>query len=390
MADIKKRFLGLNEPLLGNEEVKIVTKCIKSNWISSAGSLIDNFEKKISNYTGAKYAVACSNATSALQISLKILGVKKNDEVIVPTLTFISSVNAIVLNGASPIFMDVDDFHNIDADKTVNFLKENTFFKNGYTFNKHSKKRIKALIIVHVWGNAANLYKLLKFCKKKNIDIVEDAAESLGTKYSVSSLKNKHTGTLGRVGCISFNGNKIITTGGGGVLLTNEKKLNRLARYYFNQAKDDTIKSIHNDIGFNYRISNMQAALGIAQLKKINFFIQKKKVIRKTYQKLIKKLNNFTLEKSPDYSSNNNWMNVVRFKKSNKLNTENLVKYFYKHKIQVRPIWFLNHMQKPYKAYEKYKITNAKKIIDSCLCLPSSSNLKILEIKKICKLLENF
>ena len=315
---------------------------------------------------------------------------KKNDEVLVPTLTFISSVNAIVLNGASPIFMDVDDFHNIDADKTINFLKENTFFKNGYTFNKRSKKRIKALIIVHVWGNAANLYKLLKFCKKKNIDIVEDAAESLGTKYSVSSLKNKHTGTLGRVGCISFNGNKIITTGGGGMLLTNEKKLNKLARYYFNQAKDDTVKSIHNDIGFNYRISNIQAALGIAQLKKINFFIQKKKMIRKTYQKLINKLDNFTLEKSPDYSLNNNWMNVVKFKRSNKLNTENLVKYFYKHKIQVRPIWFLNHMQKPYKVYEKYKITNAKKIIDNCLCLPSSSNLKILEIKKICKLLESF
>lgn len=390
MTALKKRFLGLNEPLLGNEEVKIVTKCIKSNWISSAGSLIDNFEKKISNYTGAKYAVACSNATSALQISLKIIDVKKKDEVLVPTLTFISSVNAIVLNGASPIFMDVDDFHNIDADKTINFLKENTFFKNGYTFNKRSKKRIKALIIVHVWGNAANLYKLLKFCKKKNIDIVEDAAESLGTKYSISSLKNKHTGTLGRVGCISFNGNKIITTGGGGMLLTNEKKLNRLARYYFNQAKDDTVKSIHNDIGFNYRISNMQAALGIAQLKKINFFIKKKKMIRKTYQRLINKLDNFTLEKTPDYSFNNNWMNVVKFKRSNKLNTENLVKYFYKHKIQVRPIWFLNHKQKPYKAYEKYKITNAKKIIDNCLCLPSSSNLKILEIKKICKLLENF
>ena len=272
-----KNIIQLNIPNLKGNEKRYIQNCIITNWISTSGKYIGKFEKKLCEFTKSKNAIACINGTAALQISLKIVGVKNEDEVIVPTLTFIAPVNAIKYNNAIPVFMDADQTHNLDINKTIDFIKNNTFFKKRFSYNKKSKRRISALIPVHVWGNAVNLEKLISLCKKKNIKIVEDASESLGTFYTEGKLKGKHTGTVGDVGCISFNGNKIITTGGGGVILTNNNSYAKKARYLISQAKNDTLNFVHNEIGYNFKLTNIHAAIGLGQLEKIDYYLKKKK-----------------------------------------------------------------------------------------------------------------
>ena len=257
----------LSEPYLGKAEISTVTKTIKDNWISTAGSNISKFENKISNYTKSKYCIACNSGTSALHIALKVLGVNKKHEVIAPSITFIATINAIRYNDASPIFMDVDNSFNIDEDKTINFLEQNTKIVNGQCVNKKTKKVIKVVIIAHIWGGGAKFKKLIAICKKKKIKILEDAAESLGTFYK-KYLKNKHTGTIGNIGILSFNGNKIITTGAGGMILTNNKSLEKKCRYLINQAKNNEF-FLHNKIGYNYRMASLNASLGIPQINNI-------------------------------------------------------------------------------------------------------------------------
>ncbi len=318
----KNKFkISLNEPNLIGNEWKYVKKCLDTNWVSTAGKFVKLFEKKICKFTKSKYAVCCINGTSALHISLKIAGVKSNDEVIVPSLTFIAPVNAIRYNNAYPIFFDSDNYFNLDVLKLVKFLDKNTFLKKGFCYNKKTKRRISAIIPVHVWGNGADIKNLLKACKKRNIKIVEDASESLGTFYKKKYLKNrKHTGTVGDVGCISFNGNKIITSGGGGVIITNNKKIAKKADYLINQAKDNSFKFIHNEIGYNYKLTNIQAALGFAQLENIEYFLKKKKEIYSYYKKKINNHKLFKIVETPKYSQNNNWITILHIKKILKIN----------------------------------------------------------------------
>ncbi len=210
--------IPLSVPSLKGNEWEYVKECLDTEWVSSAGKYVDLFEQKIAEYTDAKYAVACVNGTSALQVSLRLASVQPGDEVIVPTLTFIAPVNAIAYNGATPVFMDADEYYNIDSEKTIEFIKNETVFKNGFTFNKNTNKKISAIIPVHVWGNACWFDDLEDLCLERNITTVEDASESLGTLYNEGVYKGKHAGTIGKLGCLSFNGNKIITTGGGGMI----------------------------------------------------------------------------------------------------------------------------------------------------------------------------
>ena len=231
--------IPLSVPSLRGNEAKYLNDCVEKEWVSSAGDFVNQFENKISDYTGSKFSVACVNGTSALQIALRLAGVKNGDEVIVPSLTFISSVNAISYNNASPVFMDSDEYFNIDALKTIDFITNKTRFTDGNTYNLVTGKKISAIIPVHVWGNACWLDDLHKICIEKNITIIEDAAESLGTKYLEGAFKGKHTGTVGELGCLSFNGNKIITSGGGGMLLTDNESLAIKAKHLTTQAKLD-------------------------------------------------------------------------------------------------------------------------------------------------------
>ncbi len=376
--------IPLSVPSIKGNEWKYLKECLDTEWISSAGKYVDLFEKNISEYTGSKYAIACVNGTSAIQISLQLAGVCPGDEVIVPTLTFIAPVNAIAYNGAIPIFMDADKYYNIDIEKTIHFINKETYFKNGYSYNKSSKNKISAIVPVHVWGNGCLLDELVAICNERNIQIVEDASESLGTSYSEGTYSDNHTGTIGKFGCISFNGNKIISTGGGGMILTDDSMLAEKAKYLTTQAKDDEIKYIHNSIGYNFRLTNIQAALGVAQLESLPEFLIKKKKIFRYYSDGIKEIEGLLIADVPSYCENNHWLNLLQIKKDIYIDDRNhIFSKFEKNNIQTRPVWFLNHMQLPYKNNQNYKIENAINLIENSLCLPSSTNLKTNDMDRV-------
>ena len=378
--------IPLSVPIINGNELEYIKECLDTEWVSSAGKYVDLFEENISKYTNSKFTVASVNGTSALQVSLRLAGVMPDDEVIIPTLTFIAPVNAISYNYAKPIFMDVDNYYNIDSEKTIDFIKNETFFKNGFTYNKVTNKKISALVPVHIWGNAVWLDELVDICNERNIRIVEDASESLGTFYSKGNYKEKHSGTIGDIGCISFNGNKIITTGGGGMILTENEKTAEKARYLTTQAKDDPLRYIHNDIGYNFRLTNIQAALGVAQLEQLPKFLERNNNNYIRYNELLKELDGLVLAKVPNYARNNHWMNLLQIEsKVNDLNIEQIMKKLSREGIETRPVWELNHKQRPYLDCQTYYIDNAEKIHKESLCLPSGSNLRDKDIQLIIK-----
>ena len=377
-------MIPLSAPSLKGNEWKYVKECIDTEWVSSAGKYVELFEKNIAEYTGSKYAIACVNGTAAIQVSLRLADVKPGDEVIVPTLTFIAPINAIAYNNATPVFMDADNYYNFDIEKTIEFIKNETIFKNGFTYNKATNKKISAILPVHMWGNACELDAIIGLCENRNIVVVEDASESLGTFYNEGKYKGKHTGAIGKLGCISFNGNKIITTGGGGMILTDDIALAEKAKYLTTQAKDDSIRYVHDEIGYNFRLTNIQAALGMAQLEQLPKILKRKKEIYDFYHKEIEKIDGLSLSKVPDYADNNHWLNLLQIDNSNySEDREELMKRLEDNGIQTRPVWKLNHEQKPYKEYQNYKNENANKLVAKSLCLPSSSNLTNENIEKI-------
>tara|TARA_Y100001935_G_scaffold199624_1_gene167883 strand:- start:2533 stop:3681 length:1149 start_codon:yes stop_codon:yes gene_type:complete len=366
--------IPLSEPSFKGNEWKYVKECLDDGWVSSAGKYVNLFEEKISNYTKSKYSVACVNGTAALQIALKLVGVRYDDEVIAPTLTFIAPINAISYCNAKPVFMDCDNYYNIDTEKIINFINEETVFKNGFTFNKRTNKRIKAIVFVHVWGNACTFNSIIDLCRNRNISIVEDSSESLGTFYK-NRHNGNHTGLIGDIGCISFNGNKIITTGGGGMLVTNNSSFAEKAKYLTTQAKDDPIYYRHDEVGYNFRLTNIQAALGVAQLEQLPYTLKRKKEIYNFYNDNINQIDGLSLAGVPKYANNNHWLNLLQISNSNSNSRDLLMSKLDKNGIISRPVWMLNHLQTPYKNCESYKIENAKKLVTNSLCLPSSSTL---------------
>ena len=382
--------IPLSVPSIQGNEWQYIKECLDTEWVSSAGKYVDLFEHKVAEYTGAKYAVSCVNGTSALQIALRLAGVQLGDEVIVPTLTFIAPVNAVRYNGAEPIFMDADEFYNIDAEKTVEFITKETVFKDGFTYNKCTNSRVMAIIPVNVFGNAAWLDELIPLCGERNIAVVEDASESLGTVYITGGYKARHTGTIGKLGCLSFNGNKIITTGGGGMILTNDEALANKARYLTTQARDDPVSYIHHEIGYNFRLTNIQAALGVAQLEQLPKFLERKKEIFQQYQTAFNGLNGLTIANVPDYADNNHWMNLLQIDSAVcGQDREALMKRLEGNRIQSRPVWALNHLQKPYQDCHNYKVERAVELVANSLCLPSGSSLTDDEIKIVITQLTN-
>jgi len=380
--------IPLSIPSIKGKEWEYIKECLDTEWVSSAGKYVNLFEQKIAEYTGAKHAVACVNGTSALHVSLKLAGVDLGDEVIVPALTFIAPVNAIAYNGATPVFMDADEYYNVDAEKTIEFINKETIFNKGCTFNKTSKKRISAIVPVHVWGNACWLDELISICKERNISIIEDASESLGTVYNAGQYSGKQAGTIGKLGCLSFNGNKIITTGGGGMILTDDDRLAEKARYLTTQAKDDRLRYIHHEIGYNFRLTNIQAALGVAQLEQLPGFLERKREIYRQYKDTFQDIEGLTIPNVPDYADNNHWMNLMQINSNiYGKDSETLMQTLEENQIQTRPVWRLNHEQKPYKDCQYYKIERAEKLVKNSLCLPSSSNFSNENLNKIVSVL---
>ncbi|MBK9306935.1 MAG: LegC family aminotransferase [Nitrospira sp.] len=369
-------MIPLSVPSLKGNELKYVKECLDTEWVSSAGTYVERFESNLASFVHAPNAVACVNGTAALQVALVILGVRPGEEVLVPTLTFIATINAVRYVGAEPVFMDCDDFYNVDVDKTLEFLAKETEFRNGNTYNRTTGRRIAAIIPVHVFGNAVMLHRFIDPCHERNIRIVEDATESLGTYYLNSELQGRYTGTVGDIGCFSFNGNKIITTGGGGMLVTSSAEYAEKARYLTTQAKDDEVRYVHNEVGFNFRLTNIQAAIGVAQLECLQDFLEAKRRIYATYKDKVCAIEGVSVADVPAYAKNNHWMVAVQLdtRRYGK-NREELMAFLKEQDIQTRPVWHLNHLQVPYRTCQSYRIEKAITLHEKTLCVPCSVNL---------------
>lgn len=384
-------MIPLSVPNLSGNEWHLIKQCLDSNWVSSSGKFVEDFENAICGYTKAKYAVACVNGTSGLFIALKLSGVDANNEVIVPTLTFIAPVNCVKYLGAEPVFMDCDDYLNLDTDKLSEFCHKECRVTNEGLRNRFSGRIIKAILPVHVFGNPCNMKQIMKIARKYRLKVIEDATESLGAYYIKGAYKNKFTGTIGDFGVYSFNGNKIITTGGGGMLVTNDKNLSRKARYLTEQAKDDHIRSIHNEIGYNFRLSSLQAALGLAQLRRLNSFIKIKKMNYELYKSELMEVGGIEVMGVPENTQPNYWFySLLVDKKEYGMDREELMGKLLQMGIQTRPIWYLSHLQRPYRNNQGYKIEKAFRFWKNILNLPCSSNLEESQVKKVSAAIQKF
>jgi perosamine synthetase len=368
---VGKQKHHLHEPLFFGNEIKYLKKTITTNLVSSVGPFVKKFEDQITKFTKSKYAISVVNGTEALHLSLVACGVKNNDEVLVPTITFVGTANAIVYSGGIPHFVDSEfETLGIDPLKLEKYLEEITIKKGKFYFNKKTKRRIKAIIPVHVFGNICKIHKLLKIAKKYNLVVIEDAAEALG-----SFFKNKHAGTFGLVGCFSFNGNKIITTGGGGAIITNNKSLSKKIRHLSTTAKiNHRWEYIHDAVGYNFRMPNINAAIGSAQIENLNKFLISKRKLFLKYCKDFSKVNDVRLIKNPEFSKSNNWLNTIFIKNSSIKKRNKVLSLGQKNRIFLRPVWKPLHTLKHLNKMPKMNLDAAKKIYESCINLPSSAS----------------
>lgn len=365
----------LSGPNINGNEWKYVKDCLDTGWVSSVGSYVTDFEKKISDYVGSKYAVATSSGTSALHLSLLLSEVKNNDLVLVTNVTFIATLNAIKYVGASPILIDIDENSwQIDLDLLSDFLDSKTEIRDDVCILKSTGQRIKAIVPVHVLGNMCDMNKLVSICKKHNISIFEDAAESLG-----SSFEGKHSGTFGELGCFSFNGNKIITSGGGGMIVTDNEDLAIRAKHLSTQAKADNFEYFHDAIGYNYRLTNVAAAIGLAQLEQLDNFIQKKHFIKDFYINSLNGLGDINFQTVDKNVNSNWWLFTIKTK-----NQKKLLKSLNENKLQSRPFWIPMNKLPMYKN-ELYITKNdiSDKVYSNSLSIPCSTNISNKELSMV-------
>lgn len=369
------KFIPLSVPNLKGNELKYVTKAIEEEWVSTAGACITKFEENISKYLNMEAAVACQSGTAGLHLALQVCGVGCGDEVIVPTLTFIAAVNPVKYLGAEPIFMDCDDTLTMDAEKLELFLKEECIYQENKLINKTTGKEIKAIVVVHVFGNLANIVRIVELAKQYNLKVIEDATEALGT----CDKNGKFAGTFGDVGVYSFNGNKIITTGGGGMIVSNSDELLNHCKHLSTQAKADLLYFDHDEIGYNYRMTNIQAALGLAQLEQLDQFIDTKKSNYYRYQKNGIDLLNFRDDIRPNY-----WFYSYLTDKRDEMISE-----LEKKGVQSRPIWKLIHTLEMYRDNQAYRVEKAVKYYEKIVNIPCSSNLSEEDVDYVSDCIKN-
>lgn len=364
----------LHEPSFSKTEIKYINKTIKKNVVSSAGIYGEEFEKKIKKLTKAKHAIAVINGTQALFISMIALGIKKNHEVLVPALTFVGTVNAICYTGADPHFIDsnIKDL-GIDCKKLEIYLNKISIIKNNKCINKKTGRIISGIIPVHIFGHSCDIENIIRISKKFRLKIIEDAAEAVGSFY-----KKKHLGTYGDVGCLSFNGNKIITTGGGGAVITNRNNLAKKIKHLANTAKiKHKWEYIHDNIGYNLKMPSLNAALGLAQISKIDIFLKAKRKLFYQYSKNFNNLIGIRIFREGKNLKSNYWLQTLILDNKYKNLKNKLLNFCYKKKIFIRPTWKLISNLKPYKKKQKMNLSGAKNIVDRAINLPSSQSLII-------------
>jgi len=363
-------FIPLHAPQFKGNEKKYLLETIDSTFVSSVGEFVDKFEQKVAEYTGAKHAIATVNGTAALHIALKLAGVENNSEVITQSLTFVATCNAIRYCGSIPLFIDVDKTTlGLSAKKLEYFLRQNTEIRNdGYCWNKSSNRKISACLPMHTFGFPVELNKLEILCKQYNIPLVEDAAESLGSFYN-----EKHTGTIGKLATLSFNGNKIITTGGGGMILTNDDELAKRAKHITTTAKTHHQWEInHDEIGYNYRLPNLNAALGVAQMESLPSYLKNKREIANKYQEWGKE-HNIHFVSELDNSKPNYWLNTAIMQ--DKQQRDKLLEVTNNNNVMTRPVWTPMHKLPMNQDCQKDDLFNTEWLTDRVINVPSSMRL---------------
>ncbi|MDP0507287.1 MAG: LegC family aminotransferase [Fusobacterium sp. JB019] len=389
---MEDKLIGLSVP---NIEVGPILnnlkECLESGWISTGGRFIPEFEGKVAKYVGVKEAVGVQSGTAGLHIALRVLGVGRDEEVIVPTLTFIAAVNPVTYLGAEPIFMDCDKSFCMDPIKLQEFCANECIIYGEHLYNKKTNRLVRAIVVVHVFGNMADMEKIIEIAHKYKLKVLEDATEGLGTKYMKGKYASKFAGTMGDMGVFSFNANKIITTGGGGMIVSSDDKLLQKARFLSVQAKTDPLYFVHNEIGYNYRMLNLQAALGTDQIDRLESFIKIKIKHFNDYKKAIDNIDGLTLLPFNEGTRSNHWFySVLVEKEKYGLDRDELLEKLRESNIQTRPIWGLIHEQKPFVNNEAYKIEKSLEYYEKILNIPCSSNLSEEEEDIVIKKLKEF
>lgn len=369
----QKKVTQLHEPIFENSDFHYLEKCLKQGIVSSTGNAIfrNKFESEISKFTKSKFALATTNGVSALHACLMCLGVGKNHEVLVPSLTFVASVHSILYTGAVPHFIEAsEDDLGVDPNKLEDYLNKITSFKKGNYYNKKTGRILKALMPVHVFGNACKIERLVRIAKRFKLAIVEDATEALGTFF-----EKKHVGTFGDMGALSFNGNKIITSGAGGMIISKSTKFQKRANHLISNAKiKHEWEYNHNEIGFNYRMTNLNAALGYAQFTRLKKILLKKKKNFDFYNNLFKENKDLSILNPPKNTISNYWLNTLVLKNKN-INKDYLIQILHKYNIKARPIWKPLHTLKHLKKYPRMSLETTNKIYKKIICLPSGPNI---------------
>lgn len=358
-------MIPLSVPHLAGNEWTYLKDCLDTGWVSSVGSYVDRFEQAVANYTGAAYAVATSSGTAALHIALLLAGVRPNDLVLLPDITFVAPANAVRYLGADPLLIDVEaGSFQLDLSLLESFLDRETYLKEGVCYHVPTERPIRAVLPVHVLGNLTDMNRLLTIAQAHGIQVVEDASEALG-----SWLGGQHAGTFGRLGCLSFNGNKIITTGGGGMLLTNDADLARRAKHLTTQAKASADDYYHDEVGYNYRLVNVLAALGVAQMEQLPNFIQQKKTITRLYDAAFASQATLFRQTVAEDVAPNGWLYAVRVPAAREL-----IATLRQQAIEARPLWVPMHTLPAFRSgpfVTERAVSNL--LHQTVVCLPSSS-----------------
>lgn len=373
------RFIPLSIPNFEGNERKYVDDAIEQGWVSTGGAYIKRLEQEMAKFLHVENVAACQSGTSALHLSLVEAGVKPGDVVLVPPLTFIAAVNPVKYQFATPVFIDCDDSFCMDPDKLRYFCEEECEWDGECL--KHNGAVVKTLVVVHVFGNMADMESIMGTAEKYNLKVIEDATEALGTKYTGGRYAGKYAGTIGHFGAFSFNGNKIITTGGGGAVTANDSKVVDHIRFLSTQAKTDPHYYIHDEVGYNYRMTNLQAALGVAQMEELPDFIGRKKRNYELYKELFDGFEYGELMPFRAGTDSNKWFYSININREHiKATMREIITTLHDKGIETRAIWGLINEQKPYEGEETYKLEKAPYYANRILNIPSSTQITKEEI----------
>jgi perosamine synthetase len=361
--------IRLHEPLFQGNEWVYTKECLDTGWVSSAGKYVERFEQQLAEYTGVSRAVAVVNGTAALHICLKLVGVERNDEVMVPALTFVATANAVCYCNAIPHFVDSDEYTlGLDPYKLESYLKEIAEIRNNECFNRQTGRRIKAVVPMHTFGHPVDIDPLVDVCKHYRLELVEDAAEALGSFY-----KGEHVGNRSRLAVLSFNGNKIITTGGGGAILTNDQGLGELAKHLTTTAKlPHRWEFVHDQVGYNYRLPNINAALGCAQLEQLTIFLKKKRALAERYRERLADIEGVRFFIEPEFAKSNYWLNALLLTMEEAEQRDALLEIMNDNGIMTRPAWRLMHKLPMYENCPRMELSTAEGLEARLINLPSS------------------